>query len=328
MRRTLVRFWHRLWRNSTARFSCGELFIPAVLIEQTGTTHSVRLRLTAENPPRFELTAIDPPLPWLATPVAIAGSSNQANLIAFTCNICGQPAAAPLSQLTDREQPSCACGSNLRKRSLIHALSMRLFGNSLALPDFPHRPDILGIGLSDWDGYASRLAAKLGYINTFYHTEPRLDITQLQPEQAGRYDFLISTEVFEHIPQPVERAFVNAYNLLKPGGILIFSVPYKKTGTSVEHFPQLHDYHLEEHNGERVLVNQTEEGQRQQFTQLIFHGGDGFTLEMRLFSAPDLIHYLERAGFEDIVFHQDHAPEFGIQWAVDWSLPISARRPL
>ena len=39
----------------------------------------------------------------------------------------------------------------------------------LALPDFPVHPEIKGVGLSDWDGYAIPLKHKLGYENTFYH---------------------------------------------------------------------------------------------------------------------------------------------------------------
>ena len=39
-------------------------------------------------------------------------------------------------------------------------------------------------------GYAKPLAEKLGYVNTFYHAEPRLDIANVPDEMLGRYDFL------------------------------------------------------------------------------------------------------------------------------------------
>jgi len=51
-------------------------------------------------------------------------------------------------------------------RAIVHLLSTELFGESYILRDFPVRPDIRGIGLSDWDGYAGGLPHKLNYTNT------------------------------------------------------------------------------------------------------------------------------------------------------------------
>ena len=157
-------------------------------------------------------------------------------LLRFRCNICGHRSAYPRNQIMRDIQSCHFCGSHVRWRSVIHALSLELFGKSLALPDFPYRPDILGVGLSDWEGYASRLAKKLQYTNTFYHQEPFLDITDIGPAPP-QYDFLISSDVFEHVCQPVERVFQNAYKLLKPGGLMILTVPYVE-GRTTEHFPR------------------------------------------------------------------------------------------
>ena len=55
----------------------------------------------------------------------------------FRCNLCGTRNAVPYSAL-DREKPSCRrCGSTLRWRSLIAALSEQLFGRRHAIADFP-----------------------------------------------------------------------------------------------------------------------------------------------------------------------------------------------
>ena len=74
-------------------------------------------------------------------------------------------------------------------------------------------------------------------------------------------DFIISTDVFEHIEPPVSRAFVNAKKLLKPDGIFIFSVPFsdpEKPGVPTkEHFPELHDYVIEQHDDGYCLKNTT-----------------------------------------------------------------------
>ncbi len=133
----------------------------------------------------------------------------------YICNVCGQPSNVPLDRL-EREVPSCeSCGSTPRFRGVVHALSLGLFGESLPIPRFPQRLDLRGFGLSDWEGYATGLARKLDYTNTFLHTEPHLDIVDIDGRLAGTLDFLISSEVFEHVAPPVQRAFANASRLLK-----------------------------------------------------------------------------------------------------------------
>jgi len=98
----------------------------------------------------------------------------------FCCNLCGRMVSAPLSKLT-REDQSCQCGSTVRQRALIHVLSVELFGKSLSLPDFPRRPDIVGIDMSGAATYVNRLKKKLGFTNTFLHKDPKLDITNPEP---------------------------------------------------------------------------------------------------------------------------------------------------
>ena len=206
-------------------------------------------------------------------------------------------------------------------------LSVELFGQSLALPDFPERRDVKGLGMSDWNGYAVPLATKLNYQNTYYHAEPRLDITSIDQALDSQFDFVISTEVFEHVPQPISRAFGNVYKLLKPGGVLIFTAPYTLTGKTVEHFPEIHDYQVTDEGGQYVLMNTTKAGVTQVFDHLIFHGGPGATLEMRLFSESSLIDEFKQAGFHNLKTWKAPCFEYGIYAPDDWSLPMSVRRP-
>lgn len=243
----------------------------------------------------------------------------------YRCNLCGRSAHSPIEKLT-REEPTCRCGSTVRQRALIHCLSLELFGNGVPLPDLPARPDIVGIDMSGAATYSSRLAGKLGYTNTFLHKAPQLDITDPAPAWIGQCDFVISSDVFEHVPPPVSIAFSNVLRLLKPGGLFVLTVPYTKQGGTVEHFPELHHYQLESRDGKRVLVNSTRHGQRQEFDNLVFHGGEGETLEMRVFSESGVVEELRRAGFTDIRIHGESCPEFGIFWPQNWSLPITARR--
>ena len=246
----------------------------------------------------------------------------------FACNVCGQQnRAVPLGHVQNREYQSCGhCRSSLRMRSVIYALSMELFGKPLVLPEFPVDNAVSGLGMSDWEGYARGLEKKLAYTNTFYHAEPRLDITTVPEAATGKHRFLISSDVFEHIPVfALDGAFRNSRRLLRKDGVFIFTVPFTKTGETQEHFPRMHDFRIIETRGKRFLYNRTAEGEEEIFDDLIFHGGDGMTLEMRIFSEPDLRRRLAEAGFSSIRIYSDHFPEFGILWPMDWAVPIAAR---
>lgn len=246
-------------------------------------------------------------------------------ILHYRCNICGRACMTPVSEL-GRERPSCRCGSTVRTRAIVHILSTELFGQSLAIPDFPIRHDLLGWGMSD-AGYSDKLPGKLNYINTFYHQEPRLDITAaLDPRNEGSLDFLISTEVFEHITPPASIAFENARRLLKRNGVFIFSVPYTLKPQTQEHFPDLYKYELiNDHGFNPVLKNITRDGNEQVFNNLVFHGGPGATLEMRVFSQAGLMSELQHAGFGKVKIYSEPCWEFGVYWQDSWSLPMAAR---
>ena len=244
----------------------------------------------------------------------------------FTCNICGAECERPATP-PGREVPGCSvCGSTVRLRSLIALLSREMFGVDLALPDFPVLKGVRAVGMSDPPELAQRLAEKFDYINTFYHQEPRLDIVHPQPDQLSRYDFILSSEVMEHVPQPVERAFVNLNRLLKPDGLLLLTVPYKIGGHTAEHFPDLHEYALAAPGGRTVLVNRRLDGSLEVFENLSFHGGDGSTLEMRVFTEAALKEILAGSGFAYVDIASENVPEFGVDYSETWSLPMVGRK--
>jgi SAM-dependent methyltransferase len=259
-----------------------------------------------------------------------ADQSTDSDSLTFRCNICSGTSTASLSRLGREDQSCKVCQSTVRMRGIVRVLSVALFGSSLAVSDFPVRRELVGLGLSDWVGYAERLGRKFSYTNTFYDAEPRMDITCVEPRYAESADFVIASDVFEHVAQPVEAAFAGAFRILKPGGALVFSVPYviEPDASTVEHFPELHTFELiARRDGTRALVNVTADGRRQEFEDLVFHGGGGLTLEMRVFSERDLLEHLERAGFVDVTIHAEPDLAHGIVWRDAWSLPISARKP-
>src|SRR5439155_2221978 len=98
-----------------------------------------------------------------------------AAMFEFTCNLCGR-ANRHSGEKPGRERPSCtACGSNVRTRALLQALSLELFGANLTLPDFPRLRCIRGMGASDTLQYSERLADRFDYRTTFHGRAPDFD---------------------------------------------------------------------------------------------------------------------------------------------------------
>lgn len=226
----------------------------------------------------------------------------------------------------EREGGACVhCGIIMRYRALVHELSLRLFGASQPIGSFPRGAKRLtGIGMSDPEPLAGLLGAALGYTNTFFHKEPRLDIQAPDRAFLDACDFVVSSDVFEHVAPPVSSAFTNARSLLRRGGVLVLSVPFVVDGETAEHFPNLHEYQLQRRGDRFVLLNRTREGIEEVHEDLCFHGGPGETLEMRLFSKSSLERDLIAADFSDVRFHQEPCFDFGIVWKHPWSVPVTA----
>ena len=182
------------------------------------------------------------------------------------------------------------------------------------------------IGMSDIDDFAAPLALKFSYTNTFYHKPPMFDVTRPDPALEGKFDFIISSEVLEHVPDPVAPTFETLYRMLKPDGVLFLTVPYSLDATTEEHFPELHDFAVTALRDQWVLVNRTREGRLQTYDNLVFHGGPGSTLEMRVFNEATIRTLLRDAGFRTVRIAGESCAEFGIVPDDPWSLPIAARK--
>jgi SAM-dependent methyltransferase len=242
----------------------------------------------------------------------------------FTCNLCG---TSNTVEAIPWETPTCSsCGSNVRMRAIIYMLALELFGEERMLPEFPRCDNVKGFGMSDAQCYAILLAEKTNYTNTFYDREPYLDITESHSDQHGTYDFILSSDVFEHVAPPIERAFEEAYRLLKPHGVLCITVPSVIADQTDEHYPNLYQYSVIELAGEHVLINRKKDRTLEIHENLVFHGGIGATLEMRLFAQADLVRKLKGAGFSDVVLQMEPVEQFGIVFDGPWSRPLVARK--
>jgi len=217
--------------------------------------------------------------------------------IQFVCNVCGfENLADPAA--VDRDTPSCGgCGSTGRWRAVVAALLQELTGERLPLAACPKQPDLTGIGLSDWDGYAERLRERFAYENTFLDHEPRLDVTVEQPAREGTLDFIVASDVFEYVHGPIDHAFGNVRRMLRPGGVVVLTTPYAVEGHTQEWAHATRDASVA---GQQPL---------------------------RLFSLPDLIDSLHAVGFVDVVVHEHVYPDHGILWSPPISMPVAARAP-
>lgn len=186
------------------------------------------------------------------------------------------------------------------------------------------------VGVSDSAVVEDAMRRMFGdsYTNYQYHMEPLLDITNVPSGLCEKADVVICSDVLEHIPRPVNPAFNGLRALLKPSGWLVLTVPHSSSGETVEHFPVL--------SQSRIVHDETEEAysyrgideknEARTFESLVFHGGEGHTLEHRVFSQEGVRSNLVNAGFDDIQQITINLDFFGLNWE-PWSRPWIARRP-
>ena len=233
----------------------------------------------------------------------------------FVCNVCGTLHCEPVAEF-HREKALCpVCGSNARFRGMVAAL-----GDALHLPahvplvQWPVQPGVRGLGMSDWPGYADVLARKMAYVNTHFDQAPRLDILHPAPQWLGVHDFVLCTDVLEHVLAPVQKAFDHLLALLKPGGWLVFSVPYTTEPGTREHYPGMVGFDTVRACGQQVVVWQHADGALHLDAAPVFHGGAGATLELRVFGRDAVLAHLAQAGFEHVQVLDTPRLDCGYYW--------------
>ncbi|MBK7929444.1 MAG: methyltransferase domain-containing protein [Bryobacterales bacterium] len=242
----------------------------------------------------------------------------------YLCNVCGAVNDGAAECKGEAFPPCTGCGSTVRQRGIVLLLSRALFGCDLALCDFPELPAVRGLGVSDPAVIAKPLAKKFSYTNTYYHREPSLDITGAGEDEHGRYDFIICSEVLEHVAPPVEAAFAMLARLLRPGGFVILTVPYSVEARTVEHFDGVASLTVTSVGGKMIAVGRDADGSYRLFEDLVFHVGEGSTLERRMFCEADLAALLTAAGFAKVTVLYEGGERFGVAFAHPWSLPVLA----
>jgi SAM-dependent methyltransferase len=235
----------------------------------------------------------------------------------FTCNICGADNVARYAERHREGLPCGNCNSCARFRGIVKAVQTYVLqaGRGTPLASQAPMPLLRGIGMSDSDTYAAELARICDYSNTYYHTEPFLDITD--ERSSANYeglDFVISSDVLEHVSAPVSNALSNIYSMLKNGGHFILSVPYLEGYETIEHFPHLAEYSIVKSGSDFILINYRADNLTEFHRNLTFHGGPGSVLEMRIFGEGDLVSMLRHVGFEEIRFLEPNDYAIGYSW--------------
>jgi len=218
--------------------------------------------------------------------------------------MCGIENNILLSDL-HREAGICiGCGSSVRMREIVQAVNMIVKKNSQRV--------LSVVGLSDAEVLSNYLSSRkdLIYTNTFIDDDPILDISDPTDFWRGRFDIVISSDVFEHVMPPLSKSLEGVAALLAPDGWLVLTMPWTKSGASVEHYPWMKSYEVDDAG--QVIATKID-GQIIIIENPIFHGGPGKTLEMRFISIYSLIDNLEICGFKSIEVLEQDSLEVGIK---------------
>jgi SAM-dependent methyltransferase len=246
-------------------------------------------------------------------------------MLEFTCNICGATNRGFDRLVIHRELLPCAnCGSCPRFRGIVHAVQQAFLGTNTILRQADTNKRVTGLGFSDSNVYATEFSRIFSYTNTFFHQEPILDITNTA--SVARYqpvDFVICSDVLEHVPPPAITAFENLRRLVKQGGTLFFSVPYLEGYETIEHYPHLYQWRVVKKLDGRFIVENLRRGDpnrpgREPFVETFerpeFHGGPGEVLEMRIYGEGDLLARLDYAGFHSVTPLEPVIEAIGYVW--------------
>jgi len=155
----------------------------------------------------------------------------------------------------------------------------------------------VGLGISDDWRLARALSPLFAYTNSFLHQFPVVDICSPPQEAIGKFEFISCSDVLEHTPPPRSAALMGLYQMLKPTGFAVVSVPLIRGLQFAEFYPELSTWKTE--NDFVHWVDQDGHEHIDQHPE--FHGGEGLTLAFRQWTEEKLIEELKAVGFSEII---------------------------
>ncbi len=160
------------------------------------------------------------------------------------CNVCGNISRISVKSNNFREGCTCKkCNSNSRKRHIAMQLLDNLNQKSnLKIKSLKNIPNNLDLKIYNTESNGAlhyNLKHTKGYICSEYFGDENefgktqngiLNIDLMKTEfEDSKFNYIISSEVFEHIPNPY-KAFKETQRILKTGGLHIFTVPFHPNG--------------------------------------------------------------------------------------------------
>jgi len=133
---------------------------------------------------------------------------------------------------------------------------------------------------------------KIGLNNTSFKFA---DLTKFN--ETEKYNLVICVDVMEHIEED-EKVFINFYNSMKPGAMLLVSTPSDQGGSDVHH----HDHDHHENDGSHSFIDE--------------HVRDGYGID-------DINAKLKRAGFSKSEAFYQYGPPGNLSWKLSMKYPIT-----
>ena len=155
----------------------------------------------------------------------------------------------------------------------------------------------VGLGISDDWRLVRALSPLFAYTNSFLHQFPVVDICSPPQEAIGKFEFISCCDVLEHTLPPRNVALMGLYQMLKPTGFAVISVPLIQGLKFAEYYPELSTWKTE-----NDFVHWVDKDGHEHIDQHPeFHGGEGLTLAFRQWTEEKLIEELKAVGFSDII---------------------------
>lgn len=233
----------------------------------------------------------------------------------FLCVACFSPSKS-LTAFSGREGSNCVwCNATARDRAMLINIHLNFLKLLLKKPG--KIPKIVGVS----DGYlVEKVLKKIyrsRYTNYHYHQEPKLNISDVPRQLYEIADIISCSDVLEHVSPPIGPAFEGLKRILKAEGSLILSVPHGDSSSKhLERFPDMKSYEII-YSNDPILRVVLPDGSTEEFSNLVFHGGVGSTVEFRIFSQESLEKGLTATGFKNFRRNRN-IRMFGIVWE-PWS---------
>jgi SAM-dependent methyltransferase len=177
-------------------------------------------------------------------------------------------------------------------------------GKSLA-PDLSRS----GIGIGDDWRLARLLHQHFAYTNSHLDRFPVLDLCQIPDHTRSSVEFVVCSDVLEHVRPPLSEALNGLYSLVKPGGFAVVTVPLHSTQDEAELYKDLVSYEF----ANKTLLWKDSMGHDHADSNPTLHEGEGLVLVFRTFSHRSIVSCLLQAGFASVSSPETLPPISGVQ---------------